>query len=136
MKRITSYSLALFFLLTAVASAQSGGISGRSAMLTPSGRSMKMSEASLFYQPAPRQKVFEVEDLVTVHIRKAWNYNNAASNQRKKSIKTSYKLTAWFKWPDMLGMPVASNENLPGVGGELDHRTRACCGGTRRLISK
>ncbi len=118
------FNCIIAILFAASASAQSGGISGQPAMLTPSGRSMKMSEASLYYQPAPRQKIHQVEDLVTVHVQEKWDYNNTANNQRKKSVKTSYKLTGWFKWPDILGMPVASDENLPGVGGTLDHKTQ------------
>lgn len=114
----------LTLLLTQQAAAQSGSLTGRSAMITPSGRTMKMSEASLTYQPAPRQKVFQVEDLVTVHVRKTYDYRNTANNQRKKSIKTKYRLTGWFKWPDILGMPIKSDEALPEIGGELDHKTQ------------
>ncbi len=117
-------ALTLLVLLASVASAQSGGISGRPAMLTPSGRSIKMSEASLYYQPAPRAKVYQIEDLITVHIQEAKSYNNTANNQRKKSVKTSYALTGWFKWPDILAMPVKSEAPLPEVGGTLDHKTQ------------
>lgn len=117
-------TLAVLTLFCGSTLAQSGSLGGRTAMLSPSGRTLKMSEASLTYQPAPRQKVYQVEDLVTVHIRKTYNYNNVANNQRKKSIKTKYRLTGWFKWPDILAMPVKSDAPLPEIGGELDHKTQ------------
>ena len=123
MKTIIS-TFAVMTLLCGMTSAQSGALTGRTAMTHPNGRTLKMAEASLTYQPAPRQKVYEIEDLVQVHIKQKWDYNNVANNQRKKSIKTKYRLTGWFKWPDILAMPIKSDAPLPEIGGELDHKTQ------------
>jgi flagellar basal body L-ring protein FlgH len=125
MKRL--FILPLFIVtlwITPEISAQSGSLSGTTALVKPNGKSMKMSETSLTWQAAPRQKVYKVDDIIYVHYKSNFDYANTANNQRKKSIKTSSKLTAWFKWPDLFKMPVSSDADLPGVGGELDHKTQ------------
>jgi flagellar L-ring protein precursor FlgH len=113
-----------FLFLPSITAAQSGSLGGATALVKPDGRTMKMSEVSLTYQAAPRQKVFKEQDIIHVHYKQSWNYNNSANNQRKKSIKTSAKISGWFKWPDIFSMPVKSDASLPEIGGELDHKTQ------------
>ena len=105
--------------------AQSGSLTGTST-LTPrqSTQPLKMSQASFIYQPAPRLKVYKEEDIVRVNVKQTWDYNNTATNQRKKSIKTSAKITSWFKVPDLLAFPVKATQTLPEMGGEIDHKTQ------------
>ncbi|MDR3197338.1 MAG: hypothetical protein LBU34_05660, partial [Planctomycetaceae bacterium] len=105
--------------------AQSGSLGGSTVLTRESGRPLKMSEASLTWEAAPRQKVYKEHDIIHVHYKDQWNYNNVANNQRKKSVKTSAKLTGWFKWSNLFSMPVKSDAELPEIGGELDHKTQS-----------
>ncbi|MDR2441884.1 MAG: flagellar basal body L-ring protein FlgH [Planctomycetaceae bacterium] len=104
--------------------AQSGSLGGSTALTRYNSKPLKMSEASLTWEAAPRQKVYKEQEIIHVHYKQSWNYNNTANNQRKKSIKTSAKLSGWFKWPDLFSMPVKSDASLPEIGGELDHKTQ------------
>ncbi|MDR0610639.1 MAG: flagellar basal body L-ring protein FlgH [Planctomycetaceae bacterium] len=120
------YPLFIFILLTVqTVFAQSGSLGGATALTHPDGRPLKMAEASLTWESAPRQKVYKEQDIIHVHYKDQWSYNNAANNQRKKSIKSSAKLSGWFKWPDLFSMPVKSDDALPEIGGELDHKTQS-----------
>ncbi len=123
--RITSLLAVNCTLCAAVASAQSGSLTGSSA-LSPyaDGRRPNLAQMSLIYQPAPRVRVFKEEDLVQVKIKYDWVYNNNTTNQRKKNIKTRGRVTAWFKIPDIFAFPVKSEETLPEVGGEINHQTQ------------
>jgi flagellar L-ring protein precursor FlgH len=104
--------------------AQSGSLGGSSALTKPNGSPAKMSEVSRLYQAAPRQKVYKEQDIIRVHVDQKWAYNNTANNQRKKSIKTKSKISAWFKMPDILSFPTKSEDPLPEIGAELDHKTQ------------
>ncbi|MDR2115010.1 MAG: flagellar basal body L-ring protein FlgH [Planctomycetaceae bacterium] len=124
--RFLIYCLCFYILFIASdILAQSGSLGGSTA-LTPrkNGRPLKMAEASLTWESAPRQKVYKEQEIIHVHYKQNWNYNNVANNQRKKSIKTSAKISGWFKWPDLFSMPVKSDASLPEIGGELDHKTQ------------
>jgi len=122
-KIISPVILALFFVSPVFA--QSGAVTGTPALLTPSGKPMKMTEASLIFQAPPRQRVFQVEDIIYVHIKDKRTYSNTANNQRKKKIETTAGLTAWTKVTGLFKMPVAAaNDSLPEVGGKLDHKTQ------------
>lgn len=105
--------------------AQSGSLGGSTVLTRPDGQSLNMAEASLTWESIPRQKMYKKHDIIHVHYKQQWNYNNVANNQRKKSIKTSAKLTGWFKWPNLFSMPVKSDDALPEIGGELDHKTQS-----------
>jgi flagellar L-ring protein precursor FlgH len=110
---------------TSTGFAQSGAITGASALVPKQGAApLKMSQASLIYQPAPRQRVYKEEDIISVNIKNEWGYNSIANNQRKKSIKTSAKITKWFKIPDIFAFPVKATDALPEMGGEIDHKTQ------------
>jgi len=117
--------LILLLLFASPLFAQSGSLMGTSA-LTPkqSTQPLKMSQASLLYQAPPRQKIYKEEDLISVRVKSDWIYNNIANNQRKKSIKTSARITKWFKIPDLLAFPVKATDALPEMGGEIDHKTQ------------
>jgi flagellar L-ring protein precursor FlgH len=116
----------LFFVMFIAPSvfAQSGSLGGTNALTRANERPLKMSETSLTWEAAPRQKVYKEQEIIHVHYKQNWNYNNVANNQRKKSIKTSAKISGWFKWPDLFSMPVKSDAALPEIGGELDHKTQ------------
>lgn len=126
MLKYFSLLIALLFVFSnAPLFAQSGSLGGTTALKHANGASMKMSEVSRMYQSAPRQKVYKENDLVRVHVQKRWEFNNTANNQRKKSIKTSSKISAWFKMPDgIFSFPVKSEDPLPEIGAELDHKTQ------------
>jgi flagellar L-ring protein precursor FlgH len=116
-----------FFILFAVQPvfAQSGSLGGSTVLNRVDGRPLTMAETSLTWEAAPRQKVYKEQDIIHVHYKQSWNYNNTANNQRKKSIKTNAKISGWFKWPDLFSMPVKSDASLPEIGGELDHKTQS-----------
>jgi len=114
---------ALFFALPVFA--QSGAVNGTSSLLTPTGRPMKMTEASTIFQAPPRQRVFEVEDIIYVHVKDQRKYSNTANNQRKKKIETETKVTAWSKFAGWFQLPVAmAGGGLPEIGGKIDHKTQ------------
>jgi flagellar basal body L-ring protein FlgH len=117
-------SLLFVLLIVSTSQAQSGSLGGTTALERADGRAMKMAETSLIWQSAPRQKVFAEQDIIKVHYKQKWDYNNTANNQRKKSIKTKAKISGWFKWPDIFTMPVKSDAELPEIGAELDHKTQ------------
>ncbi len=112
-------------LFTVHCFAQSGSLVGNSTM-TPKQESkpLKMSQASLIYQAAPRQRTYQEEDIVRVYVKYDWVYNNITNNQRKKSIKTSGRITRWFNWSDFLAFPAKAVGSLPEIGGEIDHKTQ------------
>ena len=105
--------------------AQSGTMTGTPALLTPSGRPMTMSQASLTFQAAPKPHIFQIDDIIYVHVNYIKRYNNTANNQRRKRIETEAGITAWAKLAGLFKLPVAaSTEALPSVGGELNHQTQ------------
>jgi len=111
--------------LTSSLLAQSGSITGTPTLLTPNGRPMTMSQASLIYQAAPKPRMFQIDDIIYVHINDMRRYNNTANNQRRKRIETQAGITAWSKVAGLFKLPVAaSREALPEIGGALDHRTQ------------
>ncbi|MDR3182593.1 MAG: flagellar basal body L-ring protein FlgH [Planctomycetaceae bacterium] len=132
----SNYQLSIFnfqFILTAVlltaaetVMAQSGGIGGVTALRTPDGKPVPISQVSLTYQAPVRQKVYDVEDIVQVHVKVDWIYNNTANNQRKKKIETSAEITYWSKFTGLFNLPVRSQDtaSLPALGGKLDHKTQ------------
>ena len=119
---ILTVVFALLFALPVFA--QSGAINGTPALLTPSGRAVKMTEASLTFQAPPRQHVFRVEDIIYVHIKDKRTYSNTANNQRKKKIDTTTELTAWTKFMGIFKTPVSAGGALPEIGGKIDHKTQ------------
>lgn len=123
-KRILiTVALALFCLFVATnAQAQSGGLNGTPSLHHMSGRTMKMSEVSPLYRPAPRQKVYQPQDIVYVNVKTDWGYTTSANLQQKKKVESEARLTYWFKLPKMFGMPVASDKSLPEIGGEIDSK--------------
>ncbi|MDR3233392.1 MAG: flagellar basal body L-ring protein FlgH [Planctomycetaceae bacterium] len=126
---IINYQLLIFAaLLTAAetAAAQSGGIGGVTALRTPDGKPVPISQVSLTYQAPVRQKVYDVEDIVRVHVKSNWTYNNTANNQRKKKIETSAEITYWSKITGIFNLPVRSQDtaSLPALGGKIDHKTQ------------
>jgi flagellar L-ring protein precursor FlgH len=105
--------------------AQSGSLSGSSAITQGNGSPLRLSEASMYYQPAPRQKTFKEEDVIVVRIKENWAYNNTTNNQRKKNIKTEARLTNFFKIGGIWQLPMAAApDTLPEIGGELNHKTQ------------
>lgn len=115
----------LFVAFAGNAFAQSGSLIGKSTLTLPSGRGIRMPEASLTYQPAPRQKVFQAEDIVLVHIKQDWAYKNNTINQRKKKVETEARITNFFQITSLWKLPVkASTETLPEIGAEIDHKTQ------------
>jgi len=115
----------LFLLFASTAFAQSGSLVGTSTLTPKQGvQPLKMSQASLIYQAAPRQRTYKEEDIVRINVKYDWAYNNITNNQRKKSIKTSAKITKWFKWPDIFAFPLKATDALPEMGGEIDHKTQ------------
>ncbi|MDR0520687.1 MAG: flagellar basal body L-ring protein FlgH [Planctomycetaceae bacterium] len=106
--------------------AQTGSLSGTPALLSRSGKPMKMTEASLTFQAPPRQKVFQIGDIIYVHVKEEMTYNNSANNQRKKNIETEARITYWSKISGFLKLPVSAGAGgtLPEIGGEIDHKTQ------------
>jgi flagellar basal body L-ring protein FlgH len=130
-QRIAFYIVfALFFTVFALFSAlpgfaQTGAINGSTSLLTPNGKPMTMQQASLTFQAPPRQRVFQVEDIIYVTVKDKILYTNTANNQRKKKIETIAELTAWSKVSGLFKMPVAASGGaLPEVGGKIDHKTQ------------
>ena len=123
-KQIFSFvSFALLFASSAFA--QSGAINGTPALLTPAGKPMKMTEASLTFQAPPRQCLFQIEDIIYVHIKDKREYSNTANNQRKKKIETQARISYWSKITGVFKLPVASaSAELPEIGGMIDHKTQ------------
>ena len=113
----------LFFVSSVLA--QSGTVNGTTTLLTPNGKPMRMTEASLIFQAPPRQHVFQIEDIIYVHVKDKRSYSNTANNQRKKKIETEAGITAWSKITGIFKLPVAAaSESLPSIGGTLDHKTQ------------
>jgi flagellar L-ring protein precursor FlgH len=104
--------------------AQSGSVNGKSSLLTPSGRAVTMTEASLTFQAPPKQHMFQVEDIIYVHIKDKRSYSNTANNQRKKKIETTGSVTAWTKFTGLFKFPVPMTDALPEIGGKIDHKTQ------------
>ncbi len=116
-------TLALSSLLAASnVRAQSGGLNGTPSLQHASGRTMKMSEVSPLYRPAPRQRVYQPQDIVYVNVKTDWGYTTSANLQQKKKVESEARLTYWFKLPKLFGMPVASDKPLPEIGGEIDSK--------------
>jgi len=114
----------IFALFTASAFAQSGGIIGTPTILTPSGRPMTISEASLTFQAPPKQHAFQVDDIIYVHVRERRTYSNTANNQRRKRIESTAALNAWTKFTGIFSMPTPAMGALPEVGGTIEHQTQ------------
>jgi flagellar L-ring protein precursor FlgH len=114
----------LALLLTSPVFAQSGAINGTPTLLTPSGRPMRMTDASLTFQTPPRQRMFDIGDIIYVHIKDIKTYSNTANNQRKKKISSEASLTAWSKVTGLFKMPVPMTDSLPEIGGTIDHNTQ------------
>ena len=105
--------------------AQSGSITGATTLLTPNGRPMTMTEASTTFRAPPKQRMFQIDDIIYVHIRDVKRYSNTANNQRKKRISAEASLTAWSKIGGLFKLPVAaSSATLPEIGGSIDHNTQ------------
>ena len=123
---ILFFSAAVCCLPSAVSTAfaQSGAVNGKSSLLTPSGRPVTMREASLTFQAPPKQHMFQVEDIIYVHIKDKRSYSNTANNQRKKKIESEASVTAWSKITGLLKFPVPMTDALPAVGGKIDHKTQ------------
>ena len=123
--RITIFVTLFSLFCTAPLFAQSGTMVGTPALLTPSGRPMRMSEGSLTFQAAPKPHVFQIDDLIYVHVNYIKKYNNTANNQRKKRIEAEAAITAWSKIAGIFKLPVAvSGGALPEIGGSIDHQTQ------------
>ena len=122
---LRNLTIAALFSVTIPAFAQSGAVNGTPTLLTPAGRPMKMTEASLTFQAPPRQRVFERGDIIYVHIKDKRSYSNTANNQRKKKIETSTRITGWSKFTGLFQLPVAmAGDQLPEIGGKIDHKTQ------------
>jgi len=123
-RKILSFiGISVFFFASSVF-AQSGVLNGMPSLLTPSGKPMRMSEASLTFQAPPRQPVYQKDDIIHVHIKDKKSVSHTANNQRKKKIETSGKLTSWTKIAGLFQMPLLATEALPEVGGTIDHKTQ------------
>ena len=123
--KITFLVLASTSFFVSAVFAQSGIIAGTPALLTPNGRPMRMSEASLTFQAAPKPHEFQRDDIIYVHVKDRRSYNNTANNQRKKKIEAEARLTSWSKVAGIFKLPVAATGGaLPEIGGEIDHNTR------------
>ena len=123
--KITLIAIVFSLFLTPSLFAQSGSIVGSPTLLTPNGRPMTMSQASLFYQAAPKPRMFQIDDIIYVHINDRRSYNNTANNQRRRRIETEAGITAWSKIAGLFKLPVAaSRATLPEIGGAIDHNTR------------
>jgi flagellar L-ring protein precursor FlgH len=123
-RKIVCFAVVVVFFVSPVF-AQMGAVNGTPSLLTPSGRPMKMTEASLFFQAPPKQHVFQVEDIIYVHVKDKRTYRNTANNQRKKKIATEAGLTAWTKFTGLFRMPVSvAGGSLPEIGGSIDHTTQ------------
>ena len=123
-RKITISVVALVLLSISPVFAQSGAINGTSALLTPSGRPIRMTEASLTFQAPPRQHVFQVDDIIYVHVRDRLSYTNTANNQRRKRVENEFSITAWTKFAGLFKMPFVTREALPEIGTNIDHRTQ------------
>ena len=124
------YKISLLAIISVIfivpsASAQSGTIVGTPTLLTPNGRPMRMSEASLTFQAAPKPHMFKIDDIIYVHVNDQRKYNNTANNQRRKQIEAQASITAWSKITGIFKLPVAAaSGTLPEIGGSIDHNTR------------
>ena len=77
------------------------------------------------FRAPPKQRMFQVDDIIYVHIRDVKRYSNTANNQRKKRISAEASLTAWSKISGLFKLPVAaSGGTLPEIGGSIDHNTQ------------
>lgn len=125
MPPIKTFIIVSVMFAASSAVAQTGMINGTPALLTPNGRPVRMSDASLTFQAPPKQRVFQVEDLIYVHIDDKRSYNNTANNRRKKNIETEARITYWTKFAGLFKLPVAATgAALPEIGGEIDHQTQ------------
>ena len=123
--KITFFAAVCSLFFTPSLLAQSGTMTGTPALLTPSGRPMRMSEASLTFQAAPKPHVFQIDDIIYVHVNDRRMYNNTANNQRRKQIEAEASITAWSKIAGLFKLPVAASGGaLPEIGGAIDHNTR------------
>ena len=123
-RKITITIAAMVLLSFSPVFAQSGTINGTSALLTPGGRPIRMTEASLTFQAPPRQHVFEIDDIIFVRVRERVSYTNTANNQRRKRIENQYAITAWTKFAGLFKMPFVTREALPEISTNIDHRTQ------------
>ncbi|GHT18016.1 hypothetical protein FACS1894189_5090 [Planctomycetales bacterium] len=130
-KNIFNFQFSIFnlilFLIAATASAQTGSLGGTTALQDRNGKPASISQVSLTYQAPPRQKVFQVEDIIYVHVKDKQSYKNSANNQRKKDIETEARITYWSKITGFFKLPISAGAGatLPEIGGEIDHKTQS-----------
>jgi flagellar basal body L-ring protein FlgH len=105
--------------------AQSGSLSGSTTLRAGEGRPFTMAEGSDLYRPAPRQKAYQLHDIIYINVKKTWNYTNNATLTKTKKVEAEARLTYWSKFKGLFKMPTsAAGEALPEIGGELDHKTQ------------
>jgi flagellar L-ring protein precursor FlgH len=120
---------ALFF--AAPLFAQSGAVDGTSSLLTPSGRAVKMTEASTTFQAPPRQRVFKEEDIIYVQVKQKFSVSSTANNQRKRKIESKTGVTGWTKLSSFFSSPFSlpllatgGDDVLPELGTKIDSKTQ------------
>jgi flagellar L-ring protein precursor FlgH len=129
-KNIFNFQFSIFnlmlLLFASTATGQSGSLGGTTALQNRNGKPAAISQVSLTYQAPPRQKVFQVEDIIYVHVKEKQSYNNLANNQRKKDIETEARITYWSKITGFFKLPVSAGAGatLPEIGAEIDHKTQ------------
>ncbi|MDR2761746.1 MAG: flagellar basal body L-ring protein FlgH [Planctomycetaceae bacterium] len=115
----------LIFCNDNVSLAQYGSLSGSTTLRVGEGRPLTMAEGSELYRPAPRQKAFQLHDIVYVNVKKKWNYTNNATLTKTKKVEAEARLTYWSKFKGLFKMPTsAAGQALPEIGGEIDHKTQ------------
>ncbi|MDR2169390.1 MAG: flagellar basal body L-ring protein FlgH [Planctomycetaceae bacterium] len=122
---LTVTLISFIFCYDNVIFAQSGSLSGSTTLRHSGGRPLTMSEGSELYRPAPRQKAYQLHDIVYVNVKKKWNYTNNATLTKTKKVEAEARLTYWSKFVGLFKMPVkAAADKLPEIGGEIDHKTQ------------
>ncbi|MDR2346853.1 MAG: flagellar basal body L-ring protein FlgH [Planctomycetaceae bacterium] len=135
MKKIIIFSIRLLFLTLPLSFlifcydnsvfAQYGSLSGSTTLRVGDGRPLTMAEGSALYRPAPRQKAYQLHDIVYVNVKKKWNYSNSATLTKTKKVESEARLTYWSKFKGLFKMPAsAASSELPEIGGEIDHKTQ------------
>jgi flagellar L-ring protein precursor FlgH len=122
--KIALTAVSVLFFASSVFS-QSGVINGSPTLYNQqTGRPARMVDHSLTFQAPAKQHVFQVEDIIYVHVKDRKTYTNTAANQSKVKVETDAKITAWTKISGLFHMPVPVVGALPEVGGTIDKKTQ------------
>lgn len=119
--RTTLFLLTFYFGLS-TSFAQEGVLVGDTTYRAAGGNyAATLPMTSLTYRAPPQARQYKLDDIVVVRVLEEQDYSNTANNQRKRDIKMTTRLSEFFTFGKVFGMPKKmDSEDLPGVAGEIN----------------